>query len=178
MAHRPHPAGGHGPHRGPGDAFGGRAGRVFAPGDLRLVILSLLEQQPAYGYELIKSIELAFAGAYTPSPGSVYPTLTLLEETGLAEAEAGDGGKRRYALSKAGRAYLQEQHSAVAGARDRMQLAARSLAGRRPPEPIHQAMHTLKAALAFHGGDWSDVEVRRVARLIDQAAQEIAHGHD
>jgi DNA-binding PadR family transcriptional regulator len=163
-------------HRGFGgsDGFAGRAGRVFAPGDLRLIILSLLEQRPAYGYEVIKSIEQEFGGAYTPSPGSVYPTLSLLEETGLADAEPGEGGRRRYALSTAGCALLDSQRAAVNGARGRMQLAARSLAGRRPPETVIQAMQTLKAALALHGGDWTDAEARRVSRLIEQAAREIA----
>ena len=70
--------GGH--HRGGGR--GGRLGRVFDHGDLRYVLLQLIAEKPRHGYELIKAIEEKFGGTYSPSPGSIYPTLTLLEELG------------------------------------------------------------------------------------------------
>jgi len=59
-----------------------RAERVFDQGDLRFVILKLISQAPSHGYEIIKAIEEKVGGAYSPSPGVIYPTLTLLEELG------------------------------------------------------------------------------------------------
>jgi DNA-binding PadR family transcriptional regulator len=146
---------------------------VLAPGDLRPLMLSLVAQQPRYGYELMKAIEELFSGAYSPSPGSVYPTLTLLEETGLLVGREDETGRRRYEATKTGRAYLEENADLVAGVRRRVELAARVLAGRRPPEAIFQAMHTLKSALAMHSGAWTDAEVKRVAAIIDDAASRI-----
>jgi Transcriptional regulator PadR-like family len=67
---------------------GGRGGgRIFGPGDLRLVLLSLIGEQPRHGYELIKAVEDLFGGGYSPSPGSVYPILTLLEEIGQIKVQ-------------------------------------------------------------------------------------------
>src|SRR5437763_6693299 len=76
----------HGRHR-----FGG--GRVFEQGDLRLVILKLISEKPAHGYELIKQVEERLGGAYSPSPGVIYPTLTLLEELGYLTMAPGEGAK-------------------------------------------------------------------------------------
>jgi DNA-binding PadR family transcriptional regulator len=163
------PHGGHGP-RGFGHG-GGK--RVLAPGDLRPLMLSLVAEQPRYGYELMKAIEDLFSGAYAPSPGSVYPTLTLLEETGLLAGREDDTGRRRYEATKTGRAYLEENADLVTGVRRRVELAARVLSGRRPPEAIFQAMHTLKSALAMHSDAWTDAEVKRVAAIIDEAASRI-----
>jgi hypothetical protein len=70
---------------------GGGLGRFFAHGDLRLVILHLIADKPRHGYELIKAIEEQVAGAYSPSPGVIYPTLTLLEELGYVTVSTGDG---------------------------------------------------------------------------------------
>jgi hypothetical protein len=73
----------------------GRSGRMFEQGDLKYVILRLLEEKPRHGYEVIKELEDRFGGAYSPSPGTVYPTLTMLEDLGYARATADDGGRRR-----------------------------------------------------------------------------------
>src|SRR5271163_3127511 len=86
---------GGGPRGGPGRR--GRHGRVFEQGDLRLVLLKLIADKPSHGYELIKAVEEAVGGAYSPSPGLVYPTLTLLEEMGYVEVVESDGGKKAYA---------------------------------------------------------------------------------
>jgi DNA-binding PadR family transcriptional regulator len=158
------------------DGFGRRGGRLFGPGDLRLLLLALLAEQPRYGYELIKAIEEDFGGAYAPSPGSIYPTLTLLEETGLIVARAEEGNRRRYEASGAGRDHLQDNRAIVDAVRGRMRIAARAIAGQRPPEAIFQAMHTLKTALAMHGSGWGAEEVERVRSLIEAAAAAIGNG--
>lgn len=71
----------------------GRGPRVFAPGDLKLLLPALIAEQPCHGYDLIRQIESLFDGAYTPSPGVIYPTLTFLEESDLIQGDA-DGGKK------------------------------------------------------------------------------------
>ncbi len=80
---------------------------MLAQGDLKLLALALIAEQPRHGYELIKLIEDKTHGAYSPSPGVVYPTLTFLEEAGYVTAEA-DGAKKRYTITEEGRAHLEE----------------------------------------------------------------------
>ncbi|MEP9376553.1 PadR family transcriptional regulator [Aquabacter sp. CN5-332] len=82
-----------------------RLGRMLAQGDLKLLALSLIAEQPRHGYEIIKLIEEKTGGWYSPSPGVVYPTLTYLEEAGYVTAEA-DGAKKRYAITPEGKAHL------------------------------------------------------------------------
>src|ERR1700687_6470569 len=87
------------------DGFGGadmmRAGRMLAQGDLRLIALALIAEQPRHGYEIIKVLEDKTAGWYSPSPGIVYPTLTYLEEAGHVTAQA-EGAKKLYSTTDAG----------------------------------------------------------------------------
>jgi DNA-binding PadR family transcriptional regulator len=149
---------------------------VFGSGDLRLVILALVAEKPSHGYELIKAIEQKFGGGYTPSPGSVYPTLTLLEELGQVRAAADDGAKKLFEITAEGRAYLAENQVTVDGVMARMALAARAMSGHAAPAAIYQAMHTLKTALGFHRTEWSDAETQRVSKIIEQAAEAISKG--
>ena len=103
--------GGRGPGWGSGAGGGGsdwfRVGRMLAQGDLKLLALALIAEQPRHGYELIKLIEEKTSDCYSPSPGVVYPTLTFLEEAGYVTAES-EGAKRRYTITEEGRAYLEE----------------------------------------------------------------------
>src|SRR5580698_1110749 len=102
-------------HRGPQDAQGERefrAGRRLASGDLQLVLLALLAEQPSHGYELIKALEERSDGFYTPSPGMVYPALTWLEEMGYTSVAA-EGAKKLYSITDTGRAYLSENQDAA-----------------------------------------------------------------
>src|SRR3979490_1709928 len=73
---------------------GTRGPRIFAPGDLKLLLLALIAEQSCHGYDLIRQIEGMFGGAYTPSPGVIYPTLTYLEESEWVTSDV-DGGKKR-----------------------------------------------------------------------------------
>jgi DNA-binding PadR family transcriptional regulator len=165
--------GGGGPMGGRGGfGRGGGGGRMFGPGDLRLLLLSLIEEKQRHGYELIKDLELKFGGAYSPSPGSVYPTLTLLEELGHVRSTTTEGSKRLFEITDEGRRYLRENEAMLTSIRKRMQMAAR--ATEMPPDDLHHAMHTLKAALMFHRGGWSDAETERVRRIIEAAAEEIS----
>jgi DNA-binding PadR family transcriptional regulator len=89
-----------------------RGGKMLADGDLRLIVLVLLEDGPRHGYDIIKALEEKSSGIYSPSPGVVYPTLTYLEEAGYTTATS-DGNKRVYAITETGRAYLKENREAA-----------------------------------------------------------------
>ena len=168
-----------GRRRGPfGRGGGGGGGRVFGPGDLRFVLLALIEEKPRHGYELIKDLEQKFGGNYAPSAGSVYPTLTLLEELDYVRSASSQGTKRLFEITAEGRKYLRENEAALKSAMARMEMAARAVSGESPPEDIFHAMHTLKAALRFHRGGWSAKENERVRNIIEAAAKEIAEGSD
>jgi DNA-binding PadR family transcriptional regulator len=101
---------GFGPHHG---------GRKFARGDLKFVILDLLKDQPRHGYDVIRALEEQFHGFYSPSPGSVYPILQLLEDQGYVASDQQDG-KRVYAITDEGRRFLEERAGAVNDMRSRM----------------------------------------------------------
>jgi DNA-binding PadR family transcriptional regulator len=86
---------------------------VFEQGDLKYVILQLLEEKPRHGYEIIKELEDRFGGMYSPSPGTVYPTLTMLEDLGYARATPEEGGRKIYEITDEGRRYLAENRGTV-----------------------------------------------------------------
>ena len=166
---------------GPGGDFPGA--RRLSSQDLQLVILALLAEKPAHGYELIKIIEERSDGFYTPSPGVIYPALTYLEEVGHSSV-AQDGGRKLYSVTAQGEAHLAENRSTAEAI-----LQALSRIGRRMDEvreafagvgdldadasdELHRARHNLKRALrSRHGGD--AVEARRIAAILDRAAAEI-----
>src|SRR3982751_5566566 len=95
-----------------GDAIRMGMGRKFAAGDLQLVLLALLNEQPRHGYELIKILEERSGGFYVPSPGVIYPALTYLEETGLADVEA-EGTKKLYKITEIGKQKVQENRAMI-----------------------------------------------------------------
>ncbi len=95
-----------GPFRGPGGPFRGPGPRVDR-GDVKYLILSVLEDGPKHGYEIIREVERRAQGAYAPSPGTVYPTLQMLEDMGLVRSLAREE-RRVYELTDEGRKYLPE----------------------------------------------------------------------
>ena len=112
-----HGGGGHGRggffgRRGRGDGDGFRMGRRLGSGDLQLLILLLLQENPRHGYELIKELEQLTSGYYSPSPGVIYPALTYLDEIGFASVEA-DGNKKLYRITETGAAFLTENRSSA-----------------------------------------------------------------
>jgi DNA-binding PadR family transcriptional regulator len=161
---------------GRGGFFGGRGGRMFGHGDLRLVLLSLIAEKPRHGYDLIRAIEEKFGGAYAPSPGAVYPTLTLLEEQDYIASEAASGTKKLYQITDAGRAFLDENVVALKGIQSRMELAAQAYSMHSTPEMVREAIRTLKQALHMRRGPWTPEEAERVRRLIEATARQIVGG--
>jgi DNA-binding PadR family transcriptional regulator len=91
----------------------GRGGRLFEQGDLKYVILRLLEEKPRHGYDIIKELESRFGGSYAPSPGTVYPTLTMLEDLGYARVVPEESGKKIYEITDEGRKHLAEHSNTV-----------------------------------------------------------------
>lgn len=160
-----------------GGGRGGRfGGRMFGSGDLKLLLLALIEQQPRHGYELIRLIEEMCEGQYAPSPGAIYPTLTMLEEMGLAEVDAsGDAsGKKRYAITPAGVAFLDENRDSLAALEERLTTMARMMARMSAPMEIRKAMHALKLALMSRSRGWDAAETRRVIAILEKAAADVA----
>lgn len=161
---------GHGRHGGGGSRSG--LGRFFAHGDLRLVILHLIAEKPRHGYEIIKAIEERVAGAYSPSPGVIYPTLTLLEELGYVTVNAaGEGAKKLHEITAQGRAFLDANRPALDALLARMEEASRAHGGGPAPQ-IVRAMENLKLALRLRlsRGPLSAEQADAVAAALDAAA--------
>jgi DNA-binding PadR family transcriptional regulator len=97
----------------------GRRERMFDRGDLRFVTLDLLQERPRHGYDIIREVEDRFHGMYSPSPGTVYPTLQLLEDQGLVRSSQQDG-KKVYTITDEGRAFLSERRETLEAIRGRM----------------------------------------------------------
>lgn len=151
-----------------------RGGRFFGHGDLKLVILSLLEERPRHGYDIIKAIEERSGGAYQPSAGTVYPTLTLLEEMGFARSTPDEGGKRMYEITDAGRTYLAENHSTVEAIFSRIARTGAGLTSEAMQE-MNRAFGRLTRATysqASHRLEDHDF-LRGVAKALDDAAAAI-----
>jgi DNA-binding PadR family transcriptional regulator len=153
--------------------FGERGGRVFGHGDLRLVILALIAEKPRHGYDLIRAIEDKFGGSYAPSPGAVYPTLTMLEEQDYIRGEISEGTKKLYTVTPEGQAFLAENRDAVDGVMARMDLAASAFASRSTPDMVREAYHTLRHALHMRRGPWTQAEAERVRAIMEKAARDI-----
>jgi DNA-binding PadR family transcriptional regulator len=161
-------------HHRRGGGFRGRdSERVFEHGDLRLVIMALLKEKPRYGYEIIKDLEERVGGGYSPSPGVVYPTLTLLEEVGHATVTDEHSGRRLYTLSAEGLAYLEANRTLVDSILARVSEANASRRG--PPLSVMRAMENLGTALRFRlrGRPANDEQVRAIAAAIDAAAKSV-----
>ncbi len=154
-----------------GRGGGGRHGRVFDHGDLRLVILQLIAESSKYGYEIIKAIEEKLGGSYSPSPGVVYPTLTLLEELGYATLSTSEGSKKLYAITQAGTAHLDANRASVDAIFARI-AEVNSVHGGGPAPQIVRAMENLTLALRLRlaRGPLTEEQNRAVAAAVDAAA--------
>ena len=152
---------------------GGRARRVFDGGELRLVLLKLIEDEARHGYDLIRAIEERTGGAYAPSPGVVYPTVTLLQDMGLTEEQASAGAKRLFAITEAGKAHLAERAEEVQALFARLDALA-AAANRTDGGPVRRAVHNLRAVLQHKlTGETSDETPHAIAEIIDEAARKI-----
>jgi DNA-binding PadR family transcriptional regulator len=167
------PFGFHGHHHGRRGMRGERMGRFFEHGDLRLVILSMLAEQPAHGYELIKALEEKTGGAYAPSPGVIYPTLTLLEEQGLAAVAAAEGGKKLYTITDEGRAYLASNQGVIDAIAARITEAGARSSVFSPR--VMRARENVRNALKYKlsSGQLTDAQITAIVAALDAAAAAI-----
>lgn len=153
---------------------GSGLGRFFAHGDLRLVVLQLIAEKPRHGYEVIKAIEERVAGAYSPSPGVVYPTLTWLGDLGYVTVSTGEGNKKLHAITAEGQAFLDANRTAVDALLARMGEAGRAHGGGPAPQVV-RAMENLKLALRIRlsRGPLSEDQANAVAAALDAAATSV-----
>ncbi len=158
--------------RGRGGWGRGGGGRMLGHGDLRLLLLALIGERPRHGYDLIRAIEEKFSGAYSPSPGAIYPLLTMLEEQDLIRSTP-EGTKKLYAVTPEGEAFLKENDAAVQGILTRIELAASHYSSHTAPESVWEAWKTLKQAMNMPRAPWTDAEAERIRAILEKAAREI-----
>jgi DNA-binding PadR family transcriptional regulator len=171
-------------HRGGRGGRGPGGGRVFGHGGLRFVLLQLIADKPAHGYELIKAIEDRLGGSYAPSPGVVYPTLTLLEELGHLSVETADGGgRKRYSITASGQEFLAANREMADAMMARLNGGADGMnggvdgagpRGGRPPQ-VTRAIENLKLAMRMRlsGTPLTEQQAHEFAAVLDSAAQQI-----
>jgi len=150
-----------------------RRSQMFESGEVKFVILRLLKEKPRHGYEVIKGIEEKFGGYYSPSAGTVYPTLQLLEDEGYVRAVETDG-KKVYHITPEGEAYLETHRDLLEEILDRVRETVRDFTGGGLGELqgafVHLAGVTFKRAWR-RGPD--DPALRRVAEVLRKAADDI-----
>ena len=158
---------------------GQRRGRMFAQGELRLMLLKLIADQPRHGYELIKAIEEMTAGSYAPSPGTVYPTLSLLEDEGaIREVAGGDEPRKAFEATDKGRVELQERAEEAEALTERLSDHGERHAERgrafATPE-MFRALGNLAQVVKMRArkGSLDEETVARIVDLIDEMARKI-----
>jgi DNA-binding PadR family transcriptional regulator len=152
----------------------GRRRRLFDSAELRLMILSLLESQPRHGYDVIRALEAASGGTYTPSPGMVYPLLNMLTDQELVHDASDSGARKIFSLASSGLAEIEGNRDAIAALLERLK-ALSDVAEKTDAIPVRRAMHNLRSVLMAR---LSDNNVTRetildAVSLIDEAAQKI-----
>ena len=153
---------------------GRRSRRMFESGELRLVLLKLIADEPRHGYDLIRAIEDLTGGEYAPSPGVVYPTLTLLQDMGLIEEAPGEGPRKPFQVTDEGRAHLEEKADEIEALFDRLREFA-------PKESHHggatigRGIQNLMAAVRNRVSrvGWDEELTHEITSILDEAAQRI-----
>jgi DNA-binding PadR family transcriptional regulator len=160
------------------EGWGGRRGRrtrrMFESGELRLVLLKLIADEPRHGYDLIRAIEDLTGGEYAPSPGVVYPTLTLLQDMGLIEEAAGEGPRKPFQVTDEGRKYLEERAEEVAALFERLEdlkPRAEHTAGPAIGRAVKNLMTALSHRVSRDG--LNEDLLLEIAAVLDEAAQKI-----
>jgi DNA-binding PadR family transcriptional regulator len=167
---------GWGEDSGWGGGWGGKRGRrrMFDSGELRLVLLQLIADQPRHGYDLIRAVEEMTHGTYAPSPGVVYPTLTMLQDMGLIEEAKGEGARKAFQVTGEGKEHLAENAEQVDALLARLKDLGsdeRKAGG----APIKRAIGNLLSAL-WHRATREDSDegtLHKIAAILDEAAQKI-----
>lgn len=143
----------------------------FESGDMKYVILKLLREKPRHGYEVMKDLEGQMRGCYSPSPGTVYPTLQWLEDEGLVRAKDVDG-KKVYEITDAGRKFLDEHKDVVSDIFDRVSDAVEEALGGSMAE-LNQGVARLMKVVYRRGWHAGDEARKKITEVLDRAAKEI-----
>ncbi len=158
------------------EEFGERGGRrrMFDSGELRLVLLKLISDQPRHGYDLIRAIEELTGGAYAPSPGVVYPTLTMLQDMGHIDEQKSEGARKAFAITQDGAARLTASKAEVDAVFARLaELAAER--ERFDGASVRRAMMNLRMAIRgrLSQDDADKATLREITAILDEAARNI-----
>src|SRR3546814_8744982 len=150
----------------------GRRRRMFDSGELRLVLLKLIADEPRHGYDLIRQVEELTSGAYAPSPGVIYPTLTLLDDMGQSAVQQSEGARKPFAVTADGQAELDANREAIDALIARL-AAIGEERQRTDSASVRRAMGNLRQVLMNRLGrhDADEATLPRVVALIDEAAQ-------
>ena len=152
----------------------GRRGRLFEAGRMKLLVLYLIQQSPKHGYEIIKDISDLVGGGYSPSAGTIYPTLNWLEDMSFVAVENTGADRKQYHITQTGIEHLQQQQGITQELLEKLQTR-REIHNNDQLLDIHRAMENLKTSLRLKlkAQDFSPEQVRKIAEKIDQAAVEI-----
>ncbi|NNC73102.1 MAG: PadR family transcriptional regulator [Sphingomonadaceae bacterium] len=151
-----------------------RRKRMFDGGELRLVLLKLIEEEPRHGYDLIRAIEDMTAGEYAPSPGIIYPTLSFLEDGGLIKPVDSDDSRKTFKITKDGKAELKDKAEEVEALMNRLaQHGKRHGSG--DSAAVKRAVGNLFAVLGHRLSEKGIDEalIREVTDILDEATQRI-----
>lgn len=157
---------------GIGTPFGPRK-RMVRKGELKFLLLRVLAEEPTHGYELIRRLEDESGGLYSPSPGSVYPTLQMLEDQGYVVSEQADG-KRVYRITDAGRGYLDDHEGRAKDVLRRFVKVGERFTGSEMRDVTRSFIHL--AQVSFEravGGEGDEQTLGAVKDILDRAAREI-----
>jgi len=154
--------------------WAGRRGRRqwFESGDMKYVILKLLQDKPRHGYEVMKELEERMHGCYSPSPGTVYPTLQWLEDEGLVGSRDVEG-KKVYEITDAGRQFLREHRDVVDDIFARVEEAVERVAGGAMADVNRSVGRLVKAVYRAGWKAQDDAGRKRVAEILARAAEEV-----
>ena len=159
-----------------GPRGGGPRGRrrMFDNGELRLVLLRLIAEQPRHGYDLIRAIEEMTHGSYAPSPGVVYPTLTMLQDMGLIRETEAEGSRKIFAITAEGEAHLAERREEAEDLFERL-TGVGDTKRKAGGAPIKRAVGNLLSALwqRVTREDSDESTLHDIAAILDEAAQKI-----
>jgi DNA-binding PadR family transcriptional regulator len=168
---------------GPGEAFRGlfgrhrggpfarwRGGRMFDSGALRLVVLGLIAEEPRHGYDIIRGLKARFQGSYSPSPGSIYPILQMLADSGLVTSSS-HGPRRLFTITEAGKSWLASQRAELDAINAQLEEAAAPIG----EKGIGEAIHGFRGALfaKMRRGALSPEQAGKLRDVLERARREI-----
>lgn len=145
---------------------------MFDYGELRLLILAMLSEQPRHGYDLMRGIEERTGGSYAPSPGVIYPTLQWLEDMGYARVTDEGGARKNFLITQEGASFLVANQAALDDLLARVTAAGAAAPGDGIPERVMRATENLKVALRlrFRRGSLDESAADTIAAALDAAA--------